>query len=119
MFRLCASGWTTLIDLVPKLQPTPLTEHERTTPQNNARPAFEPIHARATKPLLGVTVFPSRDIRVALMANFQFFAPFWHDLIVNSHRHQSTATSLNLHKKLLQELDKYCACHIRNRQGFE
>ena len=51
MFLLRLYWQTVLIDLVPELLPAPLAEHQRTKAQNNARPAFAPAHARATKPL--------------------------------------------------------------------
>lgn len=51
MFWLGTDGQIVVIDLVPKLLPAPLTEHQCTQAQNNARPAFAPAHAGATKPL--------------------------------------------------------------------
>jgi hypothetical protein len=51
MFLLRLYRQTVLIDLFPELLPAPLAEHQGTKAQNNARPAFEPTHARATKPL--------------------------------------------------------------------
>jgi hypothetical protein len=51
MSRLSTNRQTVLIDLVPELLPTPLTEHECTKAQDDTRAPLEPAPAGATKPL--------------------------------------------------------------------